>query len=89
MYGMRGKNQELCNVCRRKSCLFPAPCPNMDRSHERVLKMYHKVMSVKGIRHAYIGSGIRYDLFLNENGFVDKTSYPYLKELFSTILRAV
>uniref|UniRef100_UPI003FEEE362 YgiQ family radical SAM protein n=1 Tax=Candidatus Cryptobacteroides bacterium TaxID=3085639 RepID=UPI003FEEE362 len=55
MYGMRGKNQELCNVCRRKSCLFPAPCPNMDRSHERVLKMYHKVMSVKGIRHAYIG----------------------------------
>ena len=81
MYGMRGKNQELCNVCRRKSCLFPAPCPNMDRSHERVLKMYHKVMSVKGIRHAYIGSGIRYDLFLNENGFVDKTSYPYLKEL--------
>lgn len=81
MYGMKGKNPALCDVCRRKSCLFPAPCPNMNRSHERVLKMYHKVMSVKGIRHAYIGSGIRYDLFLNEEGFVDKTSYPYLKEL--------
>lgn len=81
MYGMRGKNPALCDVCRRKSCLFPAPCPNMDRSHERVLKLYHDVTSVKGIRHAYIGSGIRYDLFLSENGFVDKTSYLYLKEL--------
>ena len=32
MYGMRGKNPELCGKCRRKSCLFPAPCKNMDRS---------------------------------------------------------
>ena len=81
MYGMKGKNQELCSKCRRKSCLFPSPCKNMDRSHERLLKLYDKVAHVKGIRHAYIGSGIRYDLFLDEKGYVDETSYPYLKEL--------
>ena len=81
MYGMRGKNQELCSKCRRKSCLFPSPCKNMDRSHERLLKLYDRISKVKGIRHAYIGSGIRYDLFLDEKGFVDETSYPYLKEL--------
>ena len=81
MYGMRGKNQELCSKCRRKSCLFPSPCKNMDRSHERLLKLYERIAKVKGIRHAYIGSGIRYDLFLDEKGFVDDTSYPYLKEL--------
>ena len=81
MYGMRGKNQELCGKCRRKSCLFPAPCKNMDRSHERLLKLYGRIAKTKGIRHAYIGSGIRYDLFLDEKGFVDETSYPYLKEL--------
>ena len=81
MYGMRGKNQELCAKCRRKSCLFPAPCKNLDRSHERLLKLYDEIARIKGIRHAYIGSGIRYDLFLDENGFVDETSYPYLKEL--------
>lgn len=81
MYGMRGKDQELCAKCRRKSCLFPSPCRNMDRSHERLLKLYARIASVKGIRHAYIGSGIRYDLFLDEKGFVDETSYPYLKEL--------
>ena len=81
MYGMRGKNPELCAKCRRKSCLFPSPCRNMDRSHERLLKLYDRIADIKGIRHAYIGSGIRYDLFLDEKGFVDETSYPYLKEL--------
>ena len=81
MYGMRGKDPELCAKCRRKSCLFPGPCKNMNRSHERLLKLYEQIAAVKGIRHAYIGSGIRYDLFLDEKGFVDETSYPYLKEL--------
>ena len=81
MYGMRGKNEALCRVCKRQSCLFPAPCKNMNRSHERLLKLYHRVDSIKGIRHSYIGSGIRYDLFLDEKGYVDETSKPYLKEL--------
>ena len=81
MYGMGGKDKSICAVCKRKSCLFPKPCRNLDRSHARVLRLYDRVLSIKGIKHAYIGSGIRYDLFLDENGFVDDTSYPYFKEL--------
>ena len=81
MYGMKGRNQELCARCVRKSCLFPRPCRNLDRSHERLLALYARVGAVKGIRHAYIGSGIRYDLFLDESGYVDESSYPYLREL--------
>jgi len=81
MYGMRGKDHEKCAKCIRKSCLFPSPCSNMDRSHKRLLTLYEKIASVKGIRHAYIGSGVRYDLFLDKDGFVDDSSYPYFKEL--------
>ena len=82
MYGMHGKNPEICGVCRRKSCLYPSPCANLDRSHERVTALYKKVDALKGIRHSYIGSGIRYDLFLDEKkGYVDQSSYPYFKEL--------
>ena len=81
MYGMHGKDRSKCAICRRKSCLFPVACSNLDRSHARVLGLYHKVDAVKGVRHSYIGSGIRYDLFLTEDGFVDETSQPYLKEL--------
>ena len=61
--------------------MFPSPCPNMDRSHERLLALYERIAKVKGIRHAYIGSGIRYDLFLNEKGFVDDSSRPYFRTL--------
>ena len=81
MYGMKGRDEKLCAACRRKSCLFPSPCRNLDRSHDRLLRLYARIASIKGIRHAYIGSGIRYDLFLDENGFVDSSSCPYLKEL--------
>lgn len=82
MYCMHGKDLSICNVCRRKSCLFPSPCKNLDRSHARLLELYRQVDAVKGIRHSYIGSGIRYDLFLDEKtGYVDETSFPYFKEL--------
>ena len=81
MYKMEGRDKSLCALCKRASCLFPAPCRNMNRSHEELLKLYREVDAVKGVRHSYVGSGIRYDLFLNEDGFVDETSRPYLKEL--------
>ena len=81
MYGLRGKNPELCARCRRKSCLHPSRCPNMDVSHERLLGLYRRVDAVKGVRHSYIGSGIRYDLFLDENGFLDSSGREYLREL--------
>ena len=81
MYGMHGKDPSRCAVCRRKSCLFPSPCSNMDRNHERVLSLYRRVDAVKGIRHSYIGSGVRYDLFLDEKGFVDGSGKKYLREL--------
>ena len=81
MYGMGGKDKGLCEVCRRRSCLFPTACRNLDRSHGKVLELYRKVDAVKGIRHSYIGSGVRYDLFLTPDGFVDDTGKEYLREL--------
>ncbi len=81
MYGMKGVDLERCSRCRRNSCLFPSPCKNLDRSHARLLSLYKQIADIKGIRNFYIGSGIRYDLFLTEKGYVDETSYPYLREL--------
>lgn len=81
MYGLHGKDLSRCSVCRRKSCLFPSRCPNLEVSHERLLELYRKVDSAKGVRHSYIGSGIRYDLFLDEKGFLDNSGREYLKEV--------
>lgn len=63
MYGMRGRNTEACRRCRRPSCLHPSKCPNLDDSHKRLLALYERIRKVKGVKKAFIGSGIRYDLF--------------------------
>lgn len=63
MYRMGGRNTELCKKCRRPSCLTPKMCPNLNNDHSTLLKLYHKIAAVDGVRHAYVGSGIRYDLF--------------------------
>ena len=81
MYGMHGKDQRLCSLCKRRSCLFPVRCPNLDCNHTRLMELYRRIDATPGIRHSYIGSGIRYDLFLTADGFVDPSSKPYLETL--------
>ena len=63
MYRMGGRDRELCSKCRRASCLHPKMCPNLDNDHRPLLDLYAKVRAVKGVKKAFIGSGIRYDLF--------------------------
>ena len=63
MYRMSGKNEELCKRCKRPSCLHPKLCPNMNNDHSPLLDLYAKICAVKGIKRAFVGSGIRYDLF--------------------------
>lgn len=69
MYRMGGKNRDLCAKCRRPSCLHPKPCANLDNDHSGLIQLYEKIRSVKGIKKAFIGSGIRYDLFDKSNYF--------------------
>lgn len=81
MYRMRGKDIEMCNKCHRDSCLYPNLCKNLDNSHSMLMDMYKEIESVNGIRRFYIGSGIRYDLFLDSEGFYDMNSKAYFEEL--------
>ncbi|MBO7198343.1 MAG: YgiQ family radical SAM protein [Tidjanibacter sp.] len=62
MYRLGGKDKELCRRCMRPTCLTPRVCPNLNRDLEPLLALYRKVREVKGIKKAFIGSGIRYDI---------------------------
>jgi uncharacterized radical SAM protein YgiQ len=68
MYGMGGRDASKCGVCRRPSCLTPRLCPNLDNDHSRLLELYRRVRGVRGVKKAFVGSGIRYDLFEREGG---------------------
>ena len=69
MYQMGGRDRSLCAKCRRPSCLHPKMCPNLNNDHRPLLALYEKIRSVKGIKKAFVGSGIRYDLFDKSNYF--------------------
>lgn len=64
MYGMHGKDFRKCLACKRPSCIHPSICPNLNHDHGRLLNLYRKVAAMPGIKHAYIGSGIRYDMIV-------------------------
>lgn len=67
MYMMSGRNKELCRKCERFSCIQPSKCKNLNSDHEPLLRLYKKAAAVKGVKHIYIGSGIRCDLFSDDN----------------------
>ncbi|MBR4716278.1 MAG: YgiQ family radical SAM protein [Bacteroidales bacterium] len=67
MWQMSGKNKELCRKCSRYSCIHPTLCRNLQSDHRPLMELYRKVAAMPGIKHVYIGSGIRCDLFSNEN----------------------
>lgn len=67
MYRMSGKNKALCKRCARYSCIQPTMCRNLNSDHTPLLELYRKVMSVPRVKHVYIGSGIRCDLFTDSN----------------------
>ncbi|MBQ2394522.1 MAG: YgiQ family radical SAM protein [Alistipes sp.] len=67
MFRMKGRDRSLCEKCRRPSCLHPKICPNLDNNHRPLLALYEKIRTVKGVKKAFVGSGIRYDLFDKSN----------------------
>jgi uncharacterized radical SAM protein YgiQ len=82
MYRMTGKDMKLCQVCSRPSCIWPAVCRNLNTSHKNLTELYKKVNSISGIKKAFIGSGIRYDLLFAEwNKKAGSEEGEYLEEL--------
>jgi uncharacterized radical SAM protein YgiQ len=66
MYNMRGRDQSRCQKCARASCLTPKICDNMDTLHKEILELYREVRNHPKVKHLFIGSGVRYDMLLQE-----------------------
>lgn len=68
MYGMHGKDMQLCERCARPSCLHPKICNNLNQDFAPLLHIYDKVDHLPYIKKAFVGSGIRYDLMSEAYG---------------------
>lgn len=83
MWGMKGKNLDICSKCMRPTCLHPKPCPNLNTDHAPLLDIYRSVDAIPGIKKSFIGSGVRYDLSMHRtgDGKIDSANRKYNEEL--------
>ena len=76
MWRMKGKNPDLCRKCSRYSCSMPTMCKNLDSDHNAMTSLLKKVALHPKVKHLYVGSGIRCDLFTEGNG-----GWQYFREV--------
>ena len=67
MWRMKGRNPDLCRKCCRYSCSMPTLCKNLDSDHRPMIALLRKVNAHPKVKHLYVGSGIRCDLFVGED----------------------
>jgi len=70
MYGLSCALWEKCGACPDKRC-SPA-CKTLRTSHEEQCRLLARIRQIPGVKHVFIGSGIRYDLALaDDSGYLD------------------
>lgn len=83
MYRMKGKDEEICAKCSSPSCIHPVICSNLDTNHTDMTKLYQKIDAHPKVKKAFVGSGIRYDLLvddLNKNN-EDENHDKYIEQV--------
>ena len=77
MYGFECDKKIKKGTCEHKACMTPLMCKTMKTDHSRQIELLRKIRVVKGVKKAFIASGIRYDLISDDK----KNGYSYLKEI--------
>lgn len=83
MYQMKGKDLAVCRLCKRPSCIYPSVCKNLNTDHRPMSSLYKQVAGYKGVKKAFIGSGIRYDIIFHrvEDDVINKGNLQYLEQV--------
>lgn len=79
MFNMQGVDLEICKKCKRPSCIFPSVCTNLNTNPKKLTSIYKKANAFPQVKKSFIGSGIRYDLFLNK--IAERDYQEYVDEL--------
>lgn len=75
MYAATCRRMRAGRVCPERSCTWPERCPDLELQLERELALLASVRQVPGVKKVSVGSGVRYDLL------VDQAGANYLQQL--------
>ena len=59
--------QNICDVCKRYSCIYPNICKNLDTNHAPLTNLYKDLLQHPDVKKITIGSGVRYDMLFDQN----------------------
>jgi uncharacterized radical SAM protein YgiQ len=77
MYGIECSKKIEKGACLKKRCVFPHLCGQMIPNHTKQINLLRKLRSIVGIKKVFIGSGLRYDMILDDK----KAGKQYLEEI--------
>ena len=63
--------------CPRRSCLVPQICPNLHINHLLQLEVLDKISKLPNIKYVFIASGIRYDMAVNDDKYIEAIAVKY------------
>ncbi|MCQ2492214.1 MAG: YgiQ family radical SAM protein [Lachnospiraceae bacterium] len=69
------KKQMTKGVCKRKQCLFPTGCSNMEVDHSDYIALLRKLRKIPKVKKVFVRSGIRFDYVVYDK------SDAFLREL--------
>ncbi len=70
MYMLGCAQQSVKGACRDRLCLYPEKCPNLNADHSKLVELLEAVSKVRGVKNVFIGSGIRYDLAMQDENYL-------------------
>ena len=62
MYGLGCGSDVAKSLCRRSGCLYPKPCKHLVVKDSRAVRLLNKIRRHQQVNHAFVASGVRYDL---------------------------
>ncbi len=79
MYRIDCSRKEASGACEHRRCLYPEICPELPMDHEQQLNLLKRVRAIGGIKHAFVASGIRYDMVMADKSYGES----YLNEVIT------
>ena len=66
MFRMKCGKMRKFGSCVHRDCLLPTPCPSLESGAAENIGALRRIRGLKGVKHVFIQSGIRYDLALRD-----------------------
>ena len=77
MYGFECPIKLTVGACQDKRCIYPTVCGVLKPTHKRQIALLKQLRKIPGVKKVFVGSGIRYDLVLEDEEHGD----AYLREI--------